>query len=80
LRISSGVPPNRLPLNIAEGSGKYSLTERAPFFRIARGSALECGAALDVVRLIGSAPAAKLDEAKALVEREVAMLTKLCKS
>ncbi len=37
------------PLNIAEGNGKFSPNDRARFFEIARGSALESAAALDVL-------------------------------
>jgi four helix bundle protein len=38
-----------LPLNIAEGNGKFSKVDRARFLEIARGSALECAACLDVL-------------------------------
>jgi len=38
-----------IPLNIAEGNGKFSRRDRARFFDIARGSALESAAALDVL-------------------------------
>jgi len=38
-----------IPLNIAEGNGKFSPTDRARFLEIARGSALECAACLDVL-------------------------------
>ena len=38
-----------IPLNIAEGNGKFSRRDRARFFEIARGSALECAACLDVL-------------------------------
>src|SRR5919106_6530715 len=31
-----------LPLNIAEGNGKFCTVDRARFLKIARGSALEC--------------------------------------
>tara|TARA_R110000850_G_C9968531_1_gene465018 strand:+ start:2269 stop:2712 length:444 start_codon:yes stop_codon:yes gene_type:complete len=37
-----------IPLNIAEGNGKWSTKDRCRFFDIARGSTLECAAALDV--------------------------------
>lgn len=38
-----------IPLNIAEGNGKISGKDRARFFEVARGSALECAACLDVL-------------------------------
>jgi four helix bundle protein len=38
-----------IPLNIAEGNGKFSKRDRARFFGIARGSALEAAASLDVL-------------------------------
>lgn len=38
-----------IPLNIAEGNGKLSERDRARFLEIARGSALECAACLDVM-------------------------------
>jgi four helix bundle protein len=38
-----------VPLNIAEGNGKFSSADRARFFEIARGSAVECAACLDVL-------------------------------
>ncbi len=38
-----------IPLNIAEGNGKFSRRDRARFFDIARGSAVEAAASLDVL-------------------------------
>src|SRR5207247_11017662 len=38
-----------IPLNIAEGNGKFSAKDRARFLEMARGSALECAAYLDVL-------------------------------
>ena len=38
-----------IPLNIAEGNGKFTAADRCRFFDIARGSALESAAALDVL-------------------------------
>ena len=42
-----------IPLNIAEGNGKFTGADRCRFFDIARGSALECAASLDVLRCKG---------------------------
>ena len=50
-----------IPLNIAEGNGKYTSADRCRFLDNARGSALECAACLDVL------------VAKSLVEQTVAM-------
>jgi len=38
-----------IPLNIAEGNGKFPTKDRARFFDIARGSAVESAASLDVL-------------------------------
>jgi four helix bundle protein len=38
-----------IPLDIAEGNGKFSAKDRSRFFEMARGSALECAACLDVL-------------------------------
>jgi four helix bundle protein len=38
-----------IPLNIAEGNGRYTAADRCRFFDTARGSSLECAAALDVL-------------------------------
>jgi four helix bundle protein len=38
-----------IPLNIAEGNGRFTSADRCHFFDNARGSALECAACLDVM-------------------------------
>ena len=38
-----------ISLNIAEGNGKFSPRDRSRFFEMARGSAFECAACLDVL-------------------------------
>ena len=42
-----------VPLNIAEGACRASEAEGARHFAFARGSAMECAAVLDVVRVLG---------------------------
>ena len=67
-----------IPLNIAEGSGRGpGSADRTRFRGIARGSAMECGAILDVVRLLGSTSEREWSEAKALLIRIVEMLSKM---
>ena len=68
-----------VPLNIAEGCGKPTRAERARFHGIARGSAMECGALLDVLRLTGNASPADVETGKVMLVRIVAMLTKMCR-
>jgi four helix bundle protein len=67
-----------IPLNIAEGSGRSpGSADRARFRGIARGSATECGAILDVVRLFKVAPEGEWSQAKALLVRIVEMLSRM---
>jgi four helix bundle protein len=67
-----------IPLNIAEAAGKTSSPDRAHFHAIARGSAMECGAILDVVRLLNVAES-EIARGKELLVRAVAMLSKMCR-
>ncbi len=66
-----------VPLNVAEGCGRRACGEKAHFYAIARGSAMECAAVVDVVRSLGLAPVAACKEARWLTVRIVQMLTKL---
>jgi len=61
-------------LNIAEGAGRMSLAEKAHFFSIARGSATECGAAIDLLLVRGFVSPADHRRARALLIRVVSML------
>jgi four helix bundle protein len=63
-----------IPLNIAEGNGKFSVKDRARFLEIARGSALECAAALDVLVARKLAAPDQVDGAKENLVRIVQML------
>jgi four helix bundle protein len=68
-----------IPLNIAEGAGKVSSADRANFHAIARGSAMECGALIDVIRLLGTNDEQDLVASKDLVVRIVSMLSRMCR-
>ncbi len=48
-RDQSARAGDSIALNIAEGNGKFSQKDRARFFQIAHGSALECAACLDIL-------------------------------
>ena len=63
-----------IPLNIAEGNGKFSERDRARFLEIARGSALECAACLDVMVVRALITEAVIAPQKELLSRIVQML------
>jgi len=67
-------------LNIAEAAGKPSPAEGRHHFAIARGSALECAAALDAIRLLGVGEAELTQRGKDVLVSVVAMLSKMCRS
>ena len=68
-----------IPLNIAEAAGKTSTTDQRRIFAIARGSAMECAAIVDICRLIGTDTWPRLDEADTLLDGIVRMLSRLCR-
>jgi four helix bundle protein len=68
-----------IPLNIAEGSGKTGAADRARFHAIARGSAMECAALMDVCAIGGYASAEDARRGKELAARMVAMLSRMCR-
>lgn len=63
-----------IALNIAEGNGKFSHKDRARFFQIAHGSALECAACLDLLVARKCCEATAIESGKALLEEIVKML------
>ena len=68
-----------LPLNIAEGNGKFSTIDRARFLEIARGSALECAACLDVLEIRKIVAAERILPAKERLVQIVNMLMGMLK-
>ena len=67
-----------IPLNIAEGAGKTTERERARYHAIARGSAMEGAAIVDLLRLQTLVEPDTAATAKALSVRMVSMLSKMC--
>lgn len=64
-----------VPLNIAEGAGRSTPRERARHYTIARGSAVECLACLDLLELEISSPSTA--EARTTLLRLLNVLTAL---
>ena len=69
-----------IPLNIAEGNGKFTVPDRCRFFDIARGSALECAACLDVAVVKGVIPQDNVQQGKESLVKIVSMLIGLIKA
>jgi four helix bundle protein len=69
-----------IPLNIAEGNGKFTKPDRCRFFDIARGSALECAAALDVLVAQGKQGALEVLPGKERLRAVVSMLVGLIRA
>src|SRR5256886_9953608 len=68
-----------MPLNIAEGNGKFSNADRARFLEIARGSALECAASLDGLAVRKLIATERIVPAKEQLVRIVNMLMGMLK-
>src|ERR1700742_392738 len=66
-----------IPQNIAEGCGRTSRADKAKYYTLARGSAMECAAHLDVMKLDELVESELYERGIDLLERIVAMLTKL---
>ena len=69
-----------IALNIAEGAGEFAKREKARFYRIARRSATECAAILDVAARLKLVSEDSIVTAKAELRPIVAMLVVLGKS
>ena len=68
-----------IALNIAEGAGEVARREKARFYRIARRSATECAAILDIAGELQLAPEDRLREGRQQLQTIVAMLVGLVK-
>lgn len=68
-----------IPLNIAEGNGKSSTTDRVRFLEIAGGSGLEFAACLDVLAVRKFVSAERITPAKEQLVRIVNMLMGMLK-
>jgi four helix bundle protein len=66
-----------IALNIAEGNGKFSQKDRARFFQIAHGSALESAACLDLLVARHCCDTDAITRGKAILEEIVKMLFKM---
>lgn len=69
-----------IALNIAEGNGRFTPADRCRFFDMARGSALECAAALDVLVAKKVLTEADIDTGKKHLLEIVSMLVGLIKA
>jgi len=69
-----------IPLNIAEGTGKYTSKDKCRYYDIARGSTLECAACLDVLLKREKITKEISEEGKSTLFEIVSMLTGLIRS
>jgi len=63
-----------IPLNLAEGNGKFSKADRARFWQIAHGSAVESSACLDVLVVKKLRTASQVEAGKALLVEIVRLI------
>ena len=68
-----------IPLNIAEGNGKFAPKDRCRFFDTANGSALECAAGLDILVAKRKLAPDQVRPGKESLQRIVLMLMGLIK-
>ena len=66
-----------IPLNIAEGAGEFSASEKARFYRMAKRSATESAAIVHVCQRLGLVEDARYNAGRELLLRIVAMLVKM---
>ncbi|MDA1068158.1 MAG: four helix bundle protein [Verrucomicrobia bacterium] len=66
-----------MALNIAEGNGKFSKSDRANFFQRSQGSATECAACLDLLVTENRISQEQADFEKEILEKIVRILVKM---
>ena len=66
-----------ISLNIAEGAGEFSKKEKRRFYRMAKRSATECAAILDICQCLKLAESKPIETGKEQLERIVSMLVRL---
>jgi four helix bundle protein len=64
-------------LNIAEGAGEFSVPDKIRVYRMARRSATECAAILDVLARLAAGEPAHIGNGRDLLLRVVSMLTRM---
>lgn len=69
-----------IPLNIAEGNGRWHSAEKRQFFWIARGSVFECVPLLDLMKRKNLITSAEFERSRDQLDHLGRMLTNLVKS
>jgi four helix bundle protein len=69
-----------IPLNIAEGTGRFTNKDKSHYYDIARGSALECSACLDVLLIKKRITEEEAELGKKILIEIVSMLIGLARS
>ena len=69
-----------IPLNIAEGNGKFTDKDKCKFFDIARGSAMECAACVDILLAKNEIEEIRASQLKSALNEIVRMLVGLIRS
>ena len=64
-------------LNVAEGAGEFAIADKVRFYRMAKRSATECAAILDVLACLAASEPAQLARGRELLLRVVSILTKM---
>jgi four helix bundle protein len=77
LRDQLGRASSSIVLNIAEGCARFARAEKAHFYLIARGSAMECVAILDITSSRGLTSASAHRHGRERLTRIVQLLTRL---